>query len=238
MSDVTISIAFIAGILSFASPCILPLVPAFIVYMSGVSADHLKSENYSRPAVFVNSLFFVFGFSAVFSIFGVLVGTIFSGFTYDFRIWLGRIGGSVVVLFGLYMLGIVKMPFLDRERKIRVKNTGYRHITSFIFGAAFAAGWTPCIGVILGSVLALAVTQPVDSFYLLIAYSMGLGTPFLLVGLFTARASELIKKSGNAMKYFNLLAGIFLIAVGILVFTNQLSAVANLSLPAGLLSKG
>ncbi len=238
MSEITLFIAFVAGILSFASPCILPLVPAFIAYMSGVSADNLKSKGYSRSAVFVNSLFFVLGFSAVFSILGVLVGTVFSGVAYDFRVWLGRIGGSVIILFGLYILGLIKIPFLDNEHKVRVKNTGYRHLTSFIFGAAFAAGWTPCIGAILGAVLALAITQPLDASYLLISYSLGLGVPFLLVGLFTGRASELIKKSGNAMKYFSVLAGIFLIIVGFLVFTNQLSAVANLSLPSGILSKG
>ncbi|MBI2085521.1 MAG: sulfite exporter TauE/SafE family protein [Candidatus Aenigmarchaeota archaeon] len=238
MSEITIFIAFVAGVLSFASPCILPLVPAFIAYMSGVSADNLKSKNYNRSAVFLNSLFFVFGFSAVFSILGVLIGTVFSGVAYDFRIWLGRIGGLVVIAFGLYILGFIKIPFLDKEHKIRAKATKYRYLTSFIFGAAFAAGWTPCIGAILGAVLALAIAQPLDASYLLISYSLGLGMPFLLVGLFTGRASELIKNSGNIMKYFNVLAGIFLIMIGFLVFTNQLSAFANLALPAGILSKG
>lgn len=238
MAEISIFVAFIAGILSFLSPCILPLVPAFIAYISGVSADHFKSKDYKKSEVFVNSALFVLGFSVIFSILGIIVNTIFSGIAYDFRIWLGRIGGTVIILFGLYILGVLKLSFLDKERKFLVKRTKYRYLTSFLFGAAFAAGWTPCIGVILGAVLTLAITQPVDSFYLLLAYSLGIGIPFLFVGMFTAQASELISKSGRLMKYFNLVAGIFLVIIGILVFTGQLAAVANLALPAGLLTKG
>ncbi|MBI1972354.1 MAG: sulfite exporter TauE/SafE family protein [Candidatus Aenigmarchaeota archaeon] len=238
MAEITIFVAFIAGILSFLSPCILPLVPAFIAYISGVSADQIKSGAYNRSEIFTNSIFFVLGFSVIFSILGVIVNTIFSGIAYDFRIWLGRIGGTVIILFGLYILGVLKLPFLDRERKFSVKKTGYRHLTSFLFGAAFAAGWTPCIGVILGAVLTLAITQPVNSFYLLAAYSLGLGMPFLLAGLFTAQAAEFINRSGRFMKYFNLVAGIFLVVIGVLVFTGNLAQVANLALPAETLARG
>lgn len=238
MAEITIFVAFVAGILSFLSPCILPLVPAFIAYISGVSIDQIKSNSYKRAEIFSNSVLFVLGFSAVFSVLGIVVNTIFSGIAYDFRIWLGRVGGAVVILFGLQMLNVLKLPFLGRERKFAVKRTKFRHLTSVLFGAAFAAGWTPCIGTILGAVLAIAITQPVDSLYLLFAYSLGLGMPFLLVGMFTAQASEFINKSGRFMRYFSLVAGIFLVAIGILVFTNQLSAVANFVMPAGLLAKG
>ncbi len=237
MAEITLFVAFIAGVLSFASPCILPLVPAFIAYMSGVSVDQIKSKNYKRSEIFINSVFFVLGFSVIFSILGIIINTIFAGIAYDFRIWLSRVGGTVMILFGLYMLGILKLSFLDKEHKFRVRKTRFRYLTSFLFGSAFAAGWTPCIGAILGAVLTLAITQPVNSLYLLIAYSLGIGIPFLFVGMFTAQASEIINRSGKFMKYFNLAAGIFLVIIGILVFTNQLAAIANLVLPTELLAK-
>ncbi|MBI4177555.1 MAG: cytochrome C biogenesis protein [Candidatus Aenigmarchaeota archaeon] len=233
MAEITLFIAFIAGVLSFASPCILPLVPAFIAYISGVSADHLRRGG-RRPEIFVNSVLFVLGFSIVFSILGVIINTAFSGIAHDIRIWLGRLGGAAIILFGLYLIGIFKLPFLDRERKIRVKSH-HRYVTSFLFGVAFAAGWTPCIGAILGSILVIAITQPASSFYLLLAYSAGIGVPFILAGLFTEQATSLIAKHGKYMKYFTVVSGAFLVAVGFLVFTGQLAAIANLSLAAGLL---
>ena len=171
------------------------------------------------------------GFSIVFSILGVVVNTIFAGIALDLKVWLSRIGGVFIVLLGLYLMGILKVPFLDKEHKIRIK-TRYKYITSFLFGVAFAAGWTPCIGIILGAVLTLAITEPLNSFYLLIAYSFGIGMPFLLVGIFTSQAMDLIARSGKVMKYFTIISGVFLVLVGILVFTGQLAAVANLALPA------
>ncbi|MBI3413198.1 MAG: cytochrome C biogenesis protein [Candidatus Aenigmarchaeota archaeon] len=235
MAELSIFIAFVAGVLSFLSPCILPLVPAFIAYISGISFDRIKSGNYHRPEVFINAALFVLGFSLVFSILGVIVHTIFAGIAFELRLLLSRLGGVFVILLGLYLIGILKLPFLDREHRLRIK-TRYRYLTSFLFGVAFAAGWTPCIGAILGAVLTLAITEPVNSFYLLLAYSAGIGMPFLLTGLFTSQAMDIIAKSGRFMKYFTLISGIFLVIIGILVFTGQLAAVANLVLPASILT--
>ena len=144
--------------------------------------------------------------------------------------WLGRIGGAIIMLFGIYLLGLIKIPFLEREHKLKVKKKfKSSYVTSFVFGSAFAVGWTPCVGAILGAVLTLAITQPGSAFFLLLAYSLGLGIPFLLVGLFTNQAQKFINKSARWLKVFNYVFGVILILLGILVFTNQLSKVANLA---------
>lgn len=178
--------------------------------------------------VFINSIFFVLGFTVIFSLFGVLLQSVLSDVSYNVQIWLGYIGGIIIILFGIYLLGLIKIPFLEREHKIKVKRRfRYSYLTSFIFGSAFAVGWTPCVGAILGAILTLAVTSPASAFWLLFSYSLGLGIPFLVVGLFTDRASGFISKSGSWLKYFNYLFGIILILLGILVFTNQLARIAS-----------
>ena len=126
------------------------------------------------------------------------------------------------------MLGLIKIPFLEQEHKLRVKRKfRYSYITSFVFGSAFAVGWTPCVGAILGAILTLAVSNPASAFPLLLSYSLGLGIPFLIVGLFTNSASRFIEKAGPKLKYVNYVFGAILIIMGILVFTNQLSRIAS-----------
>src|SRR3989338_7118173 len=180
--------------------------------------------------IFLNSIFFVLGFSIIFSLVGVLLQSILSKYAYSVQNWLSYIGGSIIILFGLYLLGLIKINFLEREHKLQVKRKfKYSYVTSFIFGAAFAVGWTPCVGAVLGAVLSLAITQPGTAFFLMLAYSLGLGIPFLLVGLFTNQAQRLISKAGKWMVYGKYIFGVILIVLGILVFVNQLSRVANLS---------
>ncbi len=236
MAEVTILIAFVAGLVSFLSPCILPLIPAFIAYLSGTSLNELKQNKAkARLHIFTNTVFFVLGFAVVFSLIGVLLNSVLQSIAYDLRIWLSRIGGIIIIGFGLYLLGILKLPFLDVEHKIKVKKFKYSYPTSFVFGVAFAAGWTPCIGVILGSILTLAITSPGVAFNLLLAYSIGLGIPFLLTGAFIAQASSFIQKIGPALRYFNIVMGVVLIILGILVFTNQLPQLASFPLAFELL---
>ncbi len=186
--------------------------------------------------IFVNSVFFVLGFSLIFSLVGVLLQSILSDVSVAVQRWLGRIGGLIIILFGIYLLGLIKVSFLEREHKLKV-NKKFRssYVTSFVFGAAFAVGWTPCVGAILGAVLTLAITQPGGAFFLLLAYSLGLGIPFLIVGLFTNQAQHLITKYVSWLRYFNYVFGVVLIFLGILVFTNQLSRVANLAFASDLL---
>lgn len=182
----------------------------------------------NRLSIFINSLFFVLGFSIIFSLVGVLLQSVLSNVAYTAQNWLSYIGGSIIILFGLYLLGLIRISFLEKEYKLKVKRRfKYSYLTSFIFGAAFAVGWTPCVTAALGSILALASTQPSSAFLLLFAYTLGLGLPFLIVGLFTTQAQNIINKTGRWLKYFQYLFGIVLIILGILIFTGQLSRIAN-----------
>lgn len=233
MVEPTIVVAFIAGIVSFVSPCVLPLIPGFLAYLSGTSTG----QQGARLKMFLNSVAFVLGFSVIFALLGVLLNTILERVSYNVQTWLSRIGGVIIILFALYILGLIKISFLEREHKIAVKKKfSVTYVTSFVFGAAFAVGWTPCVSAILGSVFALAITKPGLTFILLMTYALGLGIPFLLVGMFTTQAVNLINKSATVLKYFNIIVGILLLILGILVFTNKLNVVANWFFVASLLA--
>jgi len=226
MTDLSIIIAFIAGIVSFLSPCVLPIIPGFLAYLSGSSLEGAESK--SKAAIFLNSVFFVLGFSVVFSLLGVLLNTVLEAVAYDVQVWLARIGGAVVIFFGLYLVGLIKIGFLEREHKFAVKTKfNSRYLTSFVFGSAFAAGWTPCVGAALGAILGLAATNPGSAFTLLLAYAIGLGVPFLVVGGFAAQATKVINKYAHILHYVNRVFGLILIALGVLVFTQSLNLVAN-----------
>ena len=181
-----------------------------------------------RWSIFINSIFFVLGFSIIFSLVGILLQTVLSNVAYTVKNWLGYVGGTIIIFFGLFLLGLIRIPFLEREHKFHVKRKfKYAYFTSFIFGAAFAVGWTPCVTAALGAILALASTQSSGAFVLLLAYTLGLGMPFLLVGLFTTEAQNLINKAGKWLKYFQYAFGVILIIIGILIFAGQLSRISN-----------
>ena len=181
----------------------------------------------SKLKVFLNSVFFVLGFVVVFSLLGILLQTVLSRAAFTVQNWLARIGGVIIILFGLYLLGLIKVPFLEREHKFSVRKTRYAYLTSALFGVAFAVGWTPCVGAVLGVILNLAASHPGSAFFLLLSYSLGLGIPFLLIGLFTAQATAFISRFSRFLKYFNIVVGLLLLTLGVLVFTNQLARVAN-----------
>ena len=236
MIEISFIAAFLAGIISFLSPCVLPLIPGFLAYLSGTSLGEVSKN--ARGKMFLNSVAFVLGFSVVFALLGVLLNTLLEKSSYNIQLWLSRVGGIIIILFGLYLLGLIRLPFLEKDHKIRVKKKfSITYVTSFVFGAAFAVGWSPCVGAVLGSILALAVSQPGSSFALLTTYSLGLGIPFLVVGLFSGQAVAWINKSQKFLKYFNVVVGIFLIILGILVFTQTLNIVANFGLLNNLLLK-
>ena len=232
MANLTIGIAFLAGLVSFLSPCILPLVPAFLSYLVGVNAD---VKNY-RFRIFLNSLFFVLGFAIIFTLLGVALNSFLIKISFTLKLWLARVGGLVIFIFGLYLLKIIKLPFLEKEHKFKVKSK-YGYFSSFLFGTAFAFGWTPCIGAILGSILTLAIVNPGSAFSLLFAYSLGLALPFLFVGLFTSEAYNIIQKSQKFLKYFNIIVGIILLILGILVFLNLLPRLSSFIFTESLLLK-
>ncbi|MDO8725851.1 MAG: cytochrome c biogenesis protein CcdA [Candidatus Methanoperedens sp.] len=231
MVEITIIVAFIAGLVSFLSPCMLPIIPTFLAYLAGVSLTETRSK---QKHIFLNSLFFVLGFSVVFALMGLLLNTILQAFAYDVQVLLARIGGIIVIFFGLYLVGLIEIPFLEREYKFKIGlRFKSKYLTSFLFGSALAAGWTPCVGVAFGSILGLAAIKPGLAFYLLLSYSLGLGVPFLVVGLFTSQASNFITnvtiRHAKLFKYINIFFGTILIILGILAFTQNLNIIANFS---------
>ncbi|MBI2580961.1 cytochrome C biogenesis protein [Candidatus Woesearchaeota archaeon] len=230
MVELTLFGAFAAGLASFLSPCVLPLVPAFVAYLSGTSAAEVKQDRArAKAAIFINTVLFVAGFTLIFALLGALINSVLINVSYTVKDVLAKAGGIVIILLGLVLLGVIKPAFLQQEHKLRLKGIKPSYMTSFLFGSAFAVGWTPCVGAILGAILTLALTRPSIAFGLLFAYGLGLGLPFIAVGLFTSRATELINKYQNVMKYVSIAAGIILIILGILVFTNNLAKVANLT---------
>jgi cytochrome c-type biogenesis protein len=220
-----IGTAFFAGIVSFLAPCVLPIIPGFLAYLAG-SSDAASPTK--RRDIFLNALFFVFGFSFVFALLGILLQTVLLEFNTQVQMWLSRAGGVIIIFFGLYLIGLLKVPFLERDHKFAVKaRFNSRLATSFVFGMAFAVGWTPCAGAVLGGILALAASAPLSAFILLFSYALGLGLPFLVVGAFTAQATAFIARMGDSLKYVNIAFGVLLVGLGILVFTEDLSLIGN-----------
>ncbi|HEY9480712.1 MAG TPA: cytochrome c biogenesis protein CcdA [Candidatus Paceibacterota bacterium] len=224
MIDLSWGVAFVAGLVSFASPCVLPVIPGFLAYVAGTSLG----EGARRRDIFLSSLFFVAGFSVVFAALGVLLNTVLSGVAYEAQVWLSRIGGTIVILFGLYLVGLLDIPWLSRAHTARVGLGRHsRFVTAFLFGFAFAAGWTPCVGAILGAIIALAAAHPGSAFGLLLSYSMGLGVPFLLVGLFATQAQVFINRNAKLFSLVSKIFGAVLVILGIFVFTGELSRIAS-----------
>jgi len=221
MNYALLGTAFVGGLVSFISPCILPIIPGFLAYLAGSSTTGGEPK---RKEIFINSFFFVLGFSVVFALLGVLLNTALAHVAGSVQTWLSRFGGVVIIFFGLYLIGLIHLSFLERDHKIGIKRKfSSRYITSFLFGLAFAAGWTPCVGPVLGVVLGLAASAPGSAFVLLLSYALGLGVPFLLVGLFTGEATKFISRFGGSLKIINIIFGIVLVILGVLVFTQRLS---------------
>ena len=232
MVELTIFVAVLAGLGSFVAPCILPMIPAFLAYISGTTATELGSKNgavlsINRLNIILNTVFFVLGFSIVFSILGVLINSVLSNTAGEFVESLNIIGGIIIMAFGGFLLLSTKIRSLNVEKKFFPKNSKSSYPMSFVFGLAFAVGWTPCVGPILGTILTLAATTPSISFSLLLAYSLGLGIPFILMGIFFSRATRIIRSMSKHLKYYNVILGVFIIILGILVLTNQLAYIAT-----------
>ena len=252
--ETTVLVSALAGVGSFLSPCILPILPGFISYLSGTAANESKNSQTSdteiessgssravqpvtlkrsaRLNIFLNTVYFVLGFSLVFAVLGVLLNSVLVGVGNGFQHSLTSAGGIVIIGFGGYLIFSTRLRTLNFEKKIMTRLPRFKtsYITSFVFGAAFAAGWTPCVGPILGSTFALAASHPAAAYNSLLAYSLGLGVPFLITGAFFSRATGLIRRMVKYLRYFNLAMGGILVIVGILLFTNQLILLANFPL--------
>ncbi|MDA7941613.1 MAG: cytochrome c biogenesis protein CcdA [Nitrosopumilus sp.] len=231
MPEVSVAVAAIAGVGSFVAPCILPMIPAFLAYISGTTMADMghggATVSINRASIILNSMFFVLGFSVVFSTLGVIINSVLGSFSGEAVQWLNYAGGSIIVAFGAFLILSSKLARLNVEKKIIPKRSKASYPMSFLFGLAFAAGWTPCVGPVLGTILTLAATTPSVAFNLLLAYSLGLGIPFILMGVFYSRASRMIRAISRHLKYYNLALGGFIIVLGVLVFTNQLAYIAN-----------
>lgn len=230
--EIGIFAAVAAGIGSFLSPCVLPIIPAFLSYISGSSINELRSQtlSISRLNLIINTIFFVLGFSLMFSIIGVILNTTLSNMSHEITSTLTTIGGTIIVGFGIYLLISSKFITLNREFKFNIQRFKTNYLTSLIFGIIFAAAWTPCVGPILGSIFVLAASMPADAFNLLLAYSIGLGVPFILMSIFISKSLAFISKAKNYLKYFNLITGSLLIILGLLVASNNLSLIGNFPL--------
>jgi len=233
-------VSALAGAGSFFSPCILPIVPAFISYLSGSTLSEVQNagdgsqvavKRMTRLNIFLNTVYFVLGFSLVFAVLGVIFNSVLANVGTGFQGTLQSIGGVVIIAFGAYLVLATKFRSLNFEKRMtKIPRFKTSYLTSFVFGAAFASGWTPCVGPILGSTLTLAATSPGAAYNSLLAYALGLGIPFLVTGAFFSQATGLIRRMVKYLKYFNPIMGTILIALGILVFTNQLSVVASFPL--------
>lgn len=236
MSEITLAVAALAGLGSFVAPCILPMIPAFLAYISGSTLSELGQKgghqtlHINRTKIILNTVFFVLGFSAVFSTLGVIINSTLTNSSAELIQGFNQIGGIIIIGFGAFLLLSSKINKLNIEKKFIPKRSKASYPLSFVFGLAFAAGWTPCVGPILGTILTLAATTPSVAFNLLIAYSLGLGIPFVLMGVFFSRANRIIKSMNKHLKYYNLILGGFIIILGALVFTNQLAYIANFPL--------
>ncbi|MBI4034165.1 MAG: sulfite exporter TauE/SafE family protein [Candidatus Brennerbacteria bacterium] len=223
--------AFIAGVLTFVAPCTLPLVPGYLGFISGVSLEDLKNPEKSRRArarVMLNGLFYVIGFSVIFIALGSLFG-LAGAALFKYRIWLSRVGGIFVILFGLYMiLGAFRIPFLNflsGEKQFRIGKfiKPGNPLSSFLFGSAFAFGWTPCVGPILGSILIFASSSATvgTGAFLLTVFSLGLAVPFLLIAAGIGSARSFLTRIGRYLGWVSVVGGLFLIFLGVLLITNQ-----------------
>ena len=220
--NVTVLIAFAAGVLSFASPCVLPLVPAYVGHMVTVSGETPGKS--SRMVCFVHASAFVLGFSLVFVAFWASVGTI--GFLFlDNARYMREVGGAILIFMGLHVLGVINIGFMNREYTVQGNlgdKVGYPR--SLLMGMVFAAGWTPCIGPVLGSIIGLAIVggSVAEGTVMLVAYSAGLGVPFLITALAVDRVSAGLRRLGPVRAAVPLLSGVLVVAMGVLMLTNSL----------------
>lgn len=221
--DLTGMVAFISGLLSFFSPCILPLVPSYLIFISGITFDdytELQSKKY-RKIVLIHSLAFILGFSFVFVVLGIsssALGKLLS----NYQVYVTRIGGFILIILGLYYLDLVKIPFLNREKVFHLKKKPFGLFGSFIIGITFSLGWTPCVGPALSSILIIAsTTEDIwEGVYLLGIYSLGLAIPFLVSALIFDQLFGLLKKYSSIVKYSMKVLGVLFILIGVLFFSS------------------
>ena len=229
MDQIGIATSFGAGVLSFLSPCVLPIIPGYLSFLTGLTAAELASDRRRLADVIVPAALFVLGFSIVFMALGASASAIGQLLGSQRQI-IERIAGVALVAFGVLMLGIIRVPWLYGEARFHVNATRrFGAVGAVVMGMAFAAGWTPCVGPILGSILTLAASSSGvgSGVVLLAAYSAGLGVPFMLVAILFGRMSGLLRWMSRHALVMNRVAGAILVALGVLVFTGQLGVLSS-----------
>ncbi|EGK13065.1 cytochrome c-type biogenesis protein CcdA [Desmospora sp. 8437] len=221
MADVSIWLAFGAGVLSFISPCCLPLYPSYISYITGVSISQLQDANQPRQlkrATMFHTSFFILGFSIIFFALGFSASWVGSFFS-EYRDLIRMLGGVLIAVMGLFMLGLIKPGFMMKEKRLEVGRKRWGYLGSSVIGMAFAAGWTPCVGPILVSVLALAASNPSAGLAYITAYTLGFAIPFFIMAFFLGRTRWILKYSNSLMKA----GGALMVVFGVLLYTNQMT---------------
>ncbi|TMV13059.1 cytochrome c biogenesis CcdA family protein [Arenibacterium halophilum] len=218
-------VALVAGVISFLSPCVLPIVPPYLAYMSGVSLGEMEGGGRARRKAGLAALFFVLGLSTVFLLLG-FTASVFGAFVLQNQELFAKVSGAVVIIFGLHFLGVFRIPFLDREARIDAGDAGGSAFGAYLLGLAFAFGWTPCIGPQLGAILSLAASEAsvARGTVLLGVYAAGLGIPFLLAALFLTRSMAVMNRLKRHMGLIEKIMGILLLVVGIALITGAFSA--------------
>lgn len=221
--------AFIAGLLSFLSPCVLPLIPSFITYITGLSFADLQAEHPThkvRQQTIIHTLMFIAGFTVVFVLLGASA-TFIGGFLQEHMSAIRRVGGILIIIFGIHVSGLVPIHLLLGEKRVTIHRKPAGFLGSFLVGLAFAAGWTPCIGPILASILMVAATEETvyQGIALLLVYSLGLAIPFFLASLAMHQFMIFFNRFKKHIRLMEIVTGLFLVAVGILIFSNSLSLV-------------
>lgn len=237
-ASLTVIVAFSAGLLSFLSPCVLPLVPSYVTFITGMGLDDLTK---ARRATLVHALLFVLGFSFIFVALGA-GATAFGQLMLAYRTWIARAGGVLMIALGLWMLGVIRIGALQRERRVHLSDKPIGYFGTVLVGIAFGAGWTPCLGPTLGAILLLAAneTEMTKGITLLAVYSAGLAVPFLLSAILLDRFLSFFKTFRSHLGLVNRIAGVLLIVVGALMFTGwfeRLAAILQVYTPEFLLER-
>jgi len=225
LSDVAVPIAFGAGLASFLSPCVLPLIPSYVTFITGMTLDDVAR---AKRTALIHSLLFVLGFSLIFLALGASA-TLLGRLLVTYRVWISRVGGVLVLIFGLYLLGVFNLGAFARERRVHITNKPLGYLGTVVVGIAFGAGWTPCIGPILGSILTYAATQADVSrgVGLLAAYSLGLAVPFVLAAVAIERFVAVFQRMRSGMVWVSRISGALLVIVAILMLTDYLTVITG-----------
>lgn len=222
-TSIGVALAFSAGLLSFLSPCVLPLIPSYLTFVTGVGLDDLGTV---RRSAIVHALLFVLGFTLIFVALGASA-TVLGRLLVAYRIWITRAGGALVVLFGLYLLGAVRVSAFDRDRRVHLANKPVGYLGTVLVGVAFGAGWTPCLGPILGAILTYtaATADLARGLPLLLAYSIGLALPFLLAAVAVERFLETVTRLRPYLTRISQISGVVLIVVGLLMMFDYFTTI-------------